>query len=159
MIVTPLGILTDVKLVQFLKSELSIEVIKDGKAIVVSAEQPEKTELPIVLTVAGIVTDVNFEQYLKTLFPTVFKDDGCEKLTEVKFIQSSNAPSGKEVNDDGMTMDDNISHSLNAPVPKEVNVEVLTKFAAFNAMQFLKASLPIEVTLSGISIEDNFVQL
>jgi len=62
MIVTPWGILTDVKLVQYLKSELSIEVINAGKVTFVSAEQPEKTENPIVLTVAGIATEVNFEQ-------------------------------------------------------------------------------------------------
>jgi hypothetical protein len=103
--------------------------------------------------------DFSFAQYLNAFRPIVFNFDGDEKLTEVKFMQSSNALSGKVVNDDGITMDDNISHSLNAPVSNEVNVDKLTKFTAFNAMQFLKASLPIDVTLSGISIEVNFVQL
>ena len=69
MLVKPLPILNEDKLVQRQKASVSIKVTLSGIVTEVKAEQPQKAPLPMLFTLLPIVTEVRLEQPLKALSP------------------------------------------------------------------------------------------
>ena len=67
--ITLLGIVILVRLVQFLKAALPMEVILFESVMLLKLVQPEKAKPPICVTLCGIVMSVRLEQYLKAFPP------------------------------------------------------------------------------------------
>ena len=71
MVVTELGIMMEVKLVQFKKARLPILITESGIVIDVRLLQQEKALLPIMVTFLGMIKESKFSQYKKALSPIV----------------------------------------------------------------------------------------
>ena len=139
--------------------------------------QPEKAELPILVTASGIVTEVKPVQCQKAYLPILVTASGI--VTEVKPLQSEKASSPILVTDEGMVIEvkplnpehkrDVIFSTLSPKVKVLIFVQWANtpsllrsppheQFRAFHVtevkpVQYPKASSPILVTPSGIVTE------
>ena len=91
-LVTPSGIVTEVKPVQPEKAELPILVTPSGIVTEVKPVQPEKAELPILVTDSGMVIEVSlliFRQRLAGICSTLSPNTNVSILSAASWNRSS----------------------------------------------------------------------
>ena len=163
---TELGIVTEVKPLQFSNAELPIEVTELGIVMLINPLQPKNAELPIEVTESGIIVFLQPEINVLVSVLIIALQLSLESYTEFpllttidsKLLQPMNAELPIEVTELPIVTEVSPLQLLNALLPIEVT-ELGILILPVNPLQLLNALLPIEVTELGIVILVNLSHL
>jgi hypothetical protein len=144
MLVTPLGIVTLARLLQFLKALAPMLITPSGMFMTSRLSQLSKASFSMLVTPLGIVTLARFLQFLKALAPML--------LTPLGMIKEVSAfPAGYATK---------VFLSLLYKTPSSEAYSLLPEstYIALRLAQLEKASIPMLLTLSGIVMLSRLVQ-